>query len=92
MPFNYFLDWKIFQTFAHLIKDSVIIFDEAHNVDSVAEEGGNLDIDCRQLTFAINELKQLEKKFKFDSESNIKNKNEIKGAYTVLERLKNAIE
>jgi Rad3-related DNA helicase len=43
----------------------VIIFDEAHNVDSVAEEGGNLEIDCKQLIFAINELKQLEKKFKF---------------------------
>ncbi len=52
----------------------MIIFDEAHNVDSVAEEGGNLEIDCKQLSFAINELKQLEKKFKFESEANNKNK------------------
>jgi len=59
LPFNYILDWKIFQSFSHLIKDSVIIFDEAHNVDSIAEDGACLEIDCRTLGYTINELKGL---------------------------------
>lgn len=70
----------------------MIIFDEAHNVDSVAEEGGNLEIDCRQLGFAIGELKQLEKKFKFENEANVKSKGEIRKVEMVFERLKNQIE
>lgn len=44
------------------------------------------------MVFAINELKQLERKFKFDSEGNINSKNQIKIASTVLDRLKNSIE
>ncbi len=70
----------------------MIIFDEAHNVDSVAEEGGNLEIDCRQLMLAISELRQLEKKFRFESEVNTKSRGEIRRVEIVFERLKNQIE
>lgn len=43
-------------------------------MDNIAEEGGNLDIDCKQLSFAINELKQLEKKFRYENEESNKHR------------------
>lgn len=42
-----------------MIKGSIVIFDEAHNVDSIAEDGANLDIDSKTLLSAITELKTL---------------------------------
>lgn len=39
MPFNYLLDWNLFEKNNFTLKDSIIVFDEAHNIDSLAEEG-----------------------------------------------------
>ena len=43
MPFNYLLDWNSFERNYFSLKDSVLIFDEAHNIDSQAEEGSSLE-------------------------------------------------
>lgn len=64
MPFNYFLDWKLYETFQDLIESSIIIFDEAHNVDNVAEQGSNLFIESEQINCAINQIKSLQKNSK----------------------------
>lgn len=42
MPFNYLLDWALLENNNFNLKNAVIIFDEAHNVDSLAEEGSSL--------------------------------------------------
>jgi Rad3-related DNA helicase len=42
MPFNYLLDWMLFEHNNFNLKNSILIFDEAHNVDSLAEEGSSL--------------------------------------------------
>ena len=44
MPFNYLLDWNMFENNNFSLKNSVIIFDEAHNVDSLAQEGSSLTL------------------------------------------------
>ena len=49
MPFNYLLDWSLLENNNLNLKNSVIIFDEAHNVDSLAEEGSSLEIDSEML-------------------------------------------
>ena len=38
MPYNYLLDLSSFPLFTVEMKDSVIIFDEAHNIQSCSEE------------------------------------------------------
>lgn len=43
------LDWSMFEKNKFTLKDSIIIFDEAHNVDSMAEEGSSLEIDTDHL-------------------------------------------
>ena len=54
MPFNYLLDWNLSEHNNFNLKNSVIIFDEAHNVDSLAEEGSSLELDTEGLTQALN--------------------------------------
>ena len=42
MPFNYLLDWSLLERSSLDLKDSVIIFDEAHNIDSLCEQGSDI--------------------------------------------------
>jgi regulator of telomere elongation helicase 1 len=49
MPFNYLLDWSLLENNNLNLKNSIIIFDEAHNVDSLAEEGSSMEIDTDML-------------------------------------------
>lgn len=64
MPFNYLLDWSLFENNNLNLKNSIIIFDEAHNVDSLAEEGSSMEIDTDMLTQCLVELKNLEQSSK----------------------------
>ena len=38
MPYNYLLDSKINSVYRLELEDSILIFDEAHNVEGVTEE------------------------------------------------------
>lgn len=53
LPYSYLLDWKLFSFNTMPLKDSVLIFDEAHNIDSLAEEGCSLDISIETLTLSL---------------------------------------
>ena len=44
LPFNYLLDWSLFENNHFDLKDAVIIFDQAHNIDKISEEGYNIEI------------------------------------------------
>jgi Rad3-related DNA helicase len=35
LPFNYLTDWTLFCNNSLELKDSVIVFDEAHNIDTL---------------------------------------------------------
>ena len=64
MPFNYLLDWNLIEKNNFSLKNSVIIFDEAHNVDSLAEEGSSLEISSELLTQSLGELKGIDQAIK----------------------------
>ncbi len=59
MPFNYLLDWSLFERSSLDLKDAVIIFDEAHNIDSLCEQGSDVRLPFDVIVQAIAELKVL---------------------------------
>jgi len=56
MPHNYVIDSEFRDGMKELFKNAVIIFDEAHNVISVAEESQSFGIDSSKLKEAIDEM------------------------------------
>ena len=56
MPYNYVIDQSIRYGMEGIFDDAVIIFDEAHNVISVAEESQSFSIDSTKLQEAIDEM------------------------------------
>ena len=59
MPYNYLIDEKIRENFDVPYQNSVIIFDEAHNIASCAEECASFEIKSKSLTNVILELERL---------------------------------
>ena len=59
--YSYMLDPKIANIVsAELQRDSVIIFDECHNIDNVCIESLSININNRKLDLANNCIKKLE--------------------------------
>eukprot|EP00347_Sterkiella_histriomuscorum_P004083 403361814 len=75
MPYNFLIDPKIREIFEFKFKNSIIIFDEAHNVPQQAEDASSFDLDTKQLEYVVNELQKLEDErlvrldFNFNSKS-----------------------
>jgi len=62
MPYNYLLDMKIRSNFKHIqFNNSVIIFDEAHNVQKVAEDASCFEVSVTELKKCLEEIKQIQK-------------------------------
>lgn len=59
LPFNYLLDWNLFEKNSIDLKDAVVIFDEAHNIDTLCEQGSDIRLTADILTLAIAEIKLL---------------------------------
>lgn len=59
MPFNYLLEWNLFEKNSIDLKDSVIIFDEAHNIDVLCEQGSDIRLCFDSLAQAMTELRAL---------------------------------
>ena len=49
MPYNYLIDEKIRESFKVDWENSIIIFDEAHNVSHVCEDSASFSIDTETL-------------------------------------------
>ena len=69
MPYNYLLDFQIQRTFEINLKDSIIIFDEGHNVEKNAEEGASFSLSSIDLLNCTIELNQI-LAIKSDKDSN----------------------
>jgi regulator of telomere elongation helicase 1 len=59
MPYNYLIDEKIRENFEVQYKGSCIIFDEAHNASSTAEDVVSFEIVGKTLELAMSEIERL---------------------------------
>lgn len=59
MPYNYLIDPKIRENFKVSYENSVIIMDEAHNVEKVAEDVASFEIHVNSLHSVLSELSNL---------------------------------
>ena len=57
MPYNYILDKNIRRRFNIDFSDSIIIFDEAHNMPSSAEEAFSFSISTETLEDSLSKVK-----------------------------------
>ena len=60
MPYNYLVDEKIRENFEIDFQNSIIIFDEAHNITSTCEETASFQIETKNLELVIKELTELQ--------------------------------
>jgi regulator of telomere elongation helicase 1 len=49
MPYNYLIDEKIRENFEINYKNSVVIFDEAHNIASLAEDVSSFELKSKYI-------------------------------------------
>ena len=59
MPYNYLIDEKIRENFDIDFSNSIIIFDEAHNITSSCEDMASFMVDSAHLETVIRELTEL---------------------------------
>src|SRR5690606_5098775 len=71
MPYNYVIDPYIRKSLEINLKNSILIIDEAHNLDSVSSESCSFDISTYELTSAVTEINELLDAFEFSSSSSI---------------------
>jgi Rad3-related DNA helicase len=65
-PYNYITNPQFRSILAGEIKDSIMIFDEAHNLDNFAEEGSSFTLSTEDLEKMEKEFKALKNGFKPD--------------------------
>ena len=61
LPYNYCFNYDYRNSHKELFKNSILIFDEAHNIQSVAEDGCSFSLDIEDLTNIIGAFKKLGK-------------------------------
>jgi len=62
LPYNYLLDSKIRKMMGLDIRDNIIIFDEAHNIEGSAETGCSFSISLKDLDSCEKDFRLLRKK------------------------------
>lgn len=60
MPYNYLIDDRIRQTYDLTYKNTIIIFDEAHNLPSTQEEVSSFELKASMLDKVAKELAALQ--------------------------------
>ena len=61
LPYNYLIDPSVRRMMAESLDGAVLIFDEAHNLDSVCADASSFDVSHAQMTECIASLKVAEK-------------------------------
>ena len=59
MPYNYLVDSKIRENYKIEFENSIIIIDEAHNIERVAEDVASFDLSLASFHSIFQELKSL---------------------------------
>ena len=59
MPYNYLVDPKIRENYKIDFENSVIIFDEAHNIEKISEEIAGFEININIFNPILSELSNL---------------------------------
>ena len=67
MPYNYLIDAKIRENFELNFGNSIIIFDEAHNIAQCCEDSSSFTIDSEMLKKVITELEELQTNVRQDN-------------------------
>lgn len=62
LPYNYLLDSKSRKTHGVELQGSIIIFDEAHNLEKICEESASFDLSSLDIATAIEETTKLAEK------------------------------
>ncbi|XP_053678569.1 regulator of telomere elongation helicase 1 homolog [Anopheles nili] len=62
MPYNYLLDAKAHKSNGLLLTNSIVILDEAHNVEKMCEESGSADLRSSDIALAIEDVTSVIKK------------------------------
>ena len=71
MPYNYILDRNLIKQNEVFLEDSIIIFDEGHNVASAAAQGMSLTLRTSrfaQIIYSLKKAKNLDKKHHQDKD------------------------
>jgi regulator of telomere elongation helicase 1 len=61
MPYNYIIEENFRDTFKISFENSILVFDEAHNIASCSEDAASFDLKTKLLETAVVELKDLSK-------------------------------
>ena len=59
MPYNYLLDVSLSSRYATMVRNSILIFDEAHNVPDASCEGRSFTITSKTFDNILQEVKKL---------------------------------
>lgn len=60
MPYNYLIDEKIRDVYKLDYANSIIIFDEAHNIAQCVEDSTSFELKSKTLNLSINEITSLQ--------------------------------
>ena len=69
LPYNYLLDGSIRNTLKIDWKDSIVIFDEAHNLERVASDASSFTLTASDIAACIRELQLVLKKLQSENET-----------------------
>ena len=56
MPYNYLIDSKARRAMQIDLSNAIVIFDEAHNMESISSEAASFDLSSTTLAMAIQEV------------------------------------
>lgn len=60
MPYNYLVDETIWKNYSIDLENTILIFDEAHNITQVQEEASSFEIKTKMLDMCLDELLSLQ--------------------------------
>ncbi|UMM13126.1 hypothetical protein L5515_001560 [Caenorhabditis briggsae] len=59
LPYNYIIDPKMRRRYKLDLKNSIVIFDEAHNLESICESNASAELSSTSIALCIEELKKV---------------------------------
>ncbi|EFP12608.1 hypothetical protein CRE_29819 [Caenorhabditis remanei] len=59
LPYNYIIDPKMRRRYKLDLKNSIVIFDEAHNLESICESNASAELSSTNIALCIEELKKV---------------------------------